>query len=103
MHYLCIRFWFRSSVGLEQQPSKLWVPGSSPGGITQFLFFLLGFIGNQPFLTRSRCSNISNTLHSDEHPVMPITEASNTSDTNSEMPSSIAPTRANTGQHFTPQ
>ncbi len=26
--------WFRSSVGSEQQPSKLWVPGSSPGGIT---------------------------------------------------------------------
>ena len=25
---------FRSSVGLEQQPSKLWVLGSSPNGIT---------------------------------------------------------------------
>ena len=31
--YLCIRFWFRSSVGLEQQPSKLWVLGSNPNGI----------------------------------------------------------------------
>lgn len=28
--------WFRSSVGLEQQPSKLWVLGSNPNGITQF-------------------------------------------------------------------
>ena len=27
---------FRSSVGLEQQPSKLWVLGSNPNGITQF-------------------------------------------------------------------
>ena len=27
--------WFRSSVGLEQQPSKLWVLGSNPNGITQ--------------------------------------------------------------------
>ena len=25
---------FRSSVGLEQQPSKLWVLGSNPSGIT---------------------------------------------------------------------
>ena len=32
--YLCNRFWFRSSVGLEQQPSKLWVLGSNPNGIT---------------------------------------------------------------------
>ena len=32
--YLCTRFWFRSSVGLEQQPSKLWVLGSNPNGIT---------------------------------------------------------------------
>ena len=28
--------WFRSSVGLEQQPSKLWVLGSNPNGITSF-------------------------------------------------------------------
>ena len=28
------RIWFRSSVGLEQQPSKLWVLGSNPNGIT---------------------------------------------------------------------
>ena len=27
--------WFRSSVGLEQQPSKLWVLGSNPNGITR--------------------------------------------------------------------
>ncbi|GEM_PF-1162515 len=33
--YLCNRFWFRSSVGLEQQPSKLWVLGSNPNGITK--------------------------------------------------------------------
>ena len=33
--YLCTRFWFRSSVGLEQQPSKLWVLGSNPNGITK--------------------------------------------------------------------
>ena len=26
---------FRSSVGLEQQPSKLWVLGSNPNGITR--------------------------------------------------------------------
>lgn len=35
--YFCTRFkdqWFRSSVGLEQQPSKLWVLGSNPSGIT---------------------------------------------------------------------
>ena len=35
--YFCTRFkdqWFRSSVGLEQQPSKLWVLGSNPNGIT---------------------------------------------------------------------
>ena len=35
--YLCTRFWFRSSVGLEQQPSKLWVLGSNPNGITKKL------------------------------------------------------------------
>ena len=29
--------WFRSSVGLEQQPSKLWVLGSNPNGITKSL------------------------------------------------------------------
>ena len=28
---------FRSSVGLEQQPSKLWVLGSNPNGITKKL------------------------------------------------------------------
>ena len=28
------KVWFRSSVGLEQQPSKLWVLGSNPNGIT---------------------------------------------------------------------
>ena len=28
---------FRSSVGLEQQPSKLWVLGSNPNGITKSL------------------------------------------------------------------
>ena len=33
--YLCNRFWFRSSVGLEQQSSKLWVLGSNPNGITK--------------------------------------------------------------------
>ena len=26
--------WFRSSVGLEQRPSKAWVLGSNPNGIT---------------------------------------------------------------------
>ena len=30
--------WFRSSVGLEQQPSKLWVLGSNPNGITYRTF-----------------------------------------------------------------
>ena len=34
--YFCTRFWwFRSSVGLEQRPSKAWVLGSSPNGITE--------------------------------------------------------------------
>ena len=28
--------WFRSSVGLEQRPSKAWVLGSNPNGITSF-------------------------------------------------------------------
>ena len=28
-------FWFRSSVGLEQRPSKPWVKGSNPFGITE--------------------------------------------------------------------
>ena len=32
--YLCNRFWSRSSVGLEQRPSKAWVLGSNPNGIT---------------------------------------------------------------------
>ncbi len=27
--------WFRSSVGLEQRPSKAWVLGSNPNGITE--------------------------------------------------------------------
>ena len=31
---LDLKTWFRSSVGLEQQPSKLWVLGSNPNGIT---------------------------------------------------------------------
>jgi hypothetical protein len=30
-----LQYWFRSSVGLEQQPSKLWVLGSNPNGITE--------------------------------------------------------------------
>ena len=35
MYYLCIRKkGFRSSVGLEQRPSKAWVLGSNPNGIT---------------------------------------------------------------------
>ena len=35
MYYLCTRKkGFRSSVGLEQRPSKAWVLGSSPNGIT---------------------------------------------------------------------
>ncbi len=35
---------FRSSVGLEQQPSKLWVLGSNPNGIThRKVPILLGF------------------------------------------------------------
>ena len=35
---------FRSSVGLEQQPSKLWVLGSNPNGITHCkVLILLGF------------------------------------------------------------
>ena len=32
--YQALQYWFRSSVGLEQQPSKLWVLGSNPNGIT---------------------------------------------------------------------
>ena len=31
---LDLKTWFRSSVGLEQQPSKLWALGSNPNGIT---------------------------------------------------------------------
>ncbi len=42
--YICIAFCKKigssSSVGLEQQPSKLWVPGSSPGWITKADFHL---------------------------------------------------------------
>ena len=35
MYYLCTRKkGFRSSVGLEQRPSKAWVLGSNPNGIT---------------------------------------------------------------------
>ena len=39
--------WFRSSVGLEQRPSKAWVQGSNPCGITEsrltgLLFLLYG-------------------------------------------------------------
>jgi hypothetical protein len=33
--YQALQYWFRSSVGLEQQPSKLWVLGSNPNGITK--------------------------------------------------------------------
>ena len=33
--YQALQHWFRSSVGLEQQPSKLWVLGSNPNGITE--------------------------------------------------------------------
>ncbi len=56
IYYLCTKFqkrWFRSSVGLEQQPSKLWVQGSNPCGITRkrkettILFPYL--FKNQPF------------------------------------------------------
>ena len=35
--YLCTRFWFRSSVGLEQRPSKAWVLGSNPNEVTLWL------------------------------------------------------------------
>ena len=33
--YQALQHRFRSSVGLEQQPSKLWVLGSNPNGITK--------------------------------------------------------------------
>ena len=34
-HLFANDFWFRSSVGLEQRPSKPWVKGSNPFGITE--------------------------------------------------------------------
>ena len=34
-HVFANDFWFRSSVGLEQRPSKPWVKGSNPFGITE--------------------------------------------------------------------
>lgn len=49
--YFCIRFYtmgFRSSVGLEQQPSKLWVLGSNPNGITNHV--KRGFWKQNPLL-----------------------------------------------------
>ena len=39
---------FRSSVGLEQQPSKLWVLGSNPNGITNHV--KRGFWKQNPLL-----------------------------------------------------
>ena len=35
---------FRSSVGLEQQPSKLWVLGSNPSEITKRRVLILEFV-----------------------------------------------------------
>ena len=49
--YFCIRFYtmgFRSSVGLEQQPSKLWVLGSNPNGIANHV--KRGFWKQNPLL-----------------------------------------------------
>ena len=40
---------FRSSVGLEQQPSKLWVLGSNPNGIT----LLISYQNEKDFLCGS--------------------------------------------------
>ena len=42
------KLWFRSSVGLEQQPSKLWVLGSNPNGITNHV--KRGFWKQNPLL-----------------------------------------------------
>ena len=61
--YFCIRFYtmgFRSSVGLEQQPSKLWVLGSNPNGITsnkkeEFLFSKLLFHFYIQLFIKSTC------------------------------------------------
>ena len=45
--YLCTRkMGFRSSVGLEQRPSKAWVLGSNPNGIT---FFIQRLCQNEEF------------------------------------------------------
>ena len=43
--------WFRSSVGLEQQPSKLWVLGSNPNGITLLKVPIILTFNNFPFLS----------------------------------------------------
>ena len=51
--YLCTRkMGFRSSVGLEQRPSKAWVYGSNPYGITsknpqEAVIAACGFLHNQ--------------------------------------------------------
>ena len=46
--------WFRSSVGLEQQPSKLWVLGSNPNGITNHV--KRGFWKQNPLLRLERAT-----------------------------------------------
>ena len=44
IYYLCGVNWFRSSVGLEQRPSKAKVQGSNPCGITKAMIRLIYII-----------------------------------------------------------
>ena len=50
---------FRSSVGLEQRPSKAWVLGSNPNGIT---FFIQRLCQNEEFDAAFFVSKLKTTL-----------------------------------------
>lgn len=62
-----------------------------------------GFMGNQPFITRSRCSKISLMVQNEENPTTPARVERNTSDIASAAPHMAMPRMRNHHQHRVPK
>lgn len=66
-------------------------------------YFLFGFLGNQPFCTRSSCSKISLIVQNDEKANTPQIADTNTLSINREAITPKIPKTRNIHQHFVPQ
>lgn len=69
----------------------------------QKLYFLFGFFGNQPFFTRSSCSNISLMVQKEEKEKTPIKEEIIRLSTQRVAAMPAIPKTRNIHQHFVPQ